>query len=87
MEIYTDFIPVMTKSPARAAIINVTSPEGINYSLSGCRPSNNSASPPWGLSLDTGGTALIRGESNVANFKCVTDAAGKTAIVRYELLF
>lgn len=83
VNIEQNFISILTKAPAKAALITVET-AAIKFALSGTKPTAT-AGTNYIHQMDAGQSYVIRGWQNIKNFKCINAVASNGAIVKYTL--
>jgi len=83
--ILQDFLPILTYSPPKAALISIET-AAIKFSLSGILPTATSGAN-YIHHMDAGQSYVIRGYNNIRKFNCINAVASNGAIVKYSLFF
>jgi len=69
----------------KAALITLET-GSINFTLDGTTPTVT-AGTNYGSTINAGGSFVIRGQSNINNFKAINSVDGSGAIMKYEMFF
>jgi len=83
--ILQDFIPILTWTPPKAALITVET-AAIKFALSGLLATATSGAN-YIHQMDAGQSYVIRGYHNIKKFKCINAVASNGAIVKYSLFY